>query len=428
MDPRLGNVLAGSVSVPEDGHLESLTGCADGGSVEIVNRMHPVAGPTILTTLMLTACPSADEAEVDTDTIPPPTVSTSDAGVTTQPGSTGEPPACLDDWWSPAWTARARVTVDTDSLDAPLESIAIPLQLSELSELAKPDGFDLRFVGDDGLGLDWELDDWSAASGGVIWVRLEQVAPGVETGFWVYFDHPGASEGDTPAKVWAGWDAVWHLGRAVDGTLVSASEPELTGMNQGTLDMASPLALGRRFPDTADGVIAFEQQTGSLADGWTELSLSLWLSAEYPSDEAWTPGTFLSRGGSIDAGRVLRDPDAQDAGWGAVELDLSFDDGQTVTTHIEIPRAQPVWLAWDFDGDVVRTFLDGALVEEIDVTGSALASGASPLRLGAEQEAFVGLLDELRIDDQSHGTPWYAAQFRAMTFALTSLGEVQRCP
>lgn len=378
---------------------------------------------------LLTGCPSADEAEVDTDTVPTPTVSTSsDAGVTTEIGSTGPKPDCLDDWWDPAWGARARVTVDTDSLDAPLEVIAIPLQLSELSELAKPDGFDFRFVGDDGLGLDWELDDWSAASGGVIWVRLEQVEPGVPTGFWVYFEHPNASQGDSSAEVWEGWDAVWHLGRAVDGTLISASAPELTGTNQGTLDTASPLALGRKFPDTADGSISFDEQTGSLADGWTELSMSLWLSAEYDSDEAWTEGTFLSRGGAIDHGRTLRDPDAQDAGLGAVELDLSFDDGQTVTTHIEIPRGQPVWLAWDFDGDVVRTFLDGVLVEEVDVTGSALASGASPLQLGSEQQAFVGLLDELRIDDQSHGAPWYAAQHRAMTFGFTSLGEVQRCP
>lgn len=116
-------------------------------------------------------------------------------------------------WWDSAWAHRRRIEVGP-ALGEPLVDAVVPVRLDAGFEYgcARADGADLRFVGDDGMVMAHELDEWIVGSTMVAWVRIPSLEPG-GAAFWLYYGNEAASA--EPAEVWSsalGYEVVLHLG------------------------------------------------------------------------------------------------------------------------------------------------------------------------------------------------------------------------
>jgi hypothetical protein len=365
--------------------------------------------------------PVATSVGTSAATVDPPT-----AGTATTTEDTGEA-QCPGDWWDQAWASRARVTIDnagngTSALDVP---VAVRVDLTTLAGVGEG-GFDLRFVGDDGQILPTELERGSDPSLVVAWVRVPEVpSDGTIAGFWLYYGNPDVPRAEDPAAVWAGYQAVWHLSD-VGGTFPSSTSPAVPGMPAGATAAEGRMAGGVGFAGNND-ILDFGAASFPLLNGWGGASLSMWVYFDYADDPTWegSPRRVLERGGGVRNGRTWRE-DHLPPGVGFFQIDFVFEQ-ESAYRRFEIPRQQWHWVVYDYDGGVLRLYLDGELQDTHDVVDSPLTQQEASLSLGGG-EAFSGRVDELRTSYTSRSPDWYALQYASMIGDLVVLGPPQACP
>jgi hypothetical protein len=349
------------------------------------------------------------------------TDSTGAATTGTTTSETGGPSgACPDGWWNSQW--RARVPVDLDHTGDALPRFVVPLGLGDTDlRDAATDGADVRVVDAEGTLLSFESEAWSAGSP-VVWVSIPELVVGTQR-VYVYFGNPEAAPAEDPQDVWNDYEAVWHLAETSDGLLRNSADAPIHGTVQGLAEVTGIVGRALRFEGDMPSRIDFDEASEDLFDGWSAMSLSMWIYPDYDSG-AWANGRFLTRGGPVRNGRVF--PSGQ-PDIGHYQIDFEFDPSGPMYRRFDLPRQTWSWVVYDFDGERLRLYLDGELYDDQPTNGSTLISTEDSLHFGADDQALSGILDEVLITDRSRSASWYAAQHRAMTGDMVTVRPVERC-
>jgi hypothetical protein len=380
---------------------------------------------------------------IDSDT----TTTTTEADASDD-GATTESSVCGTGWWNDAWSRRTRMRfrggvqgVDydgatTDLVDMPVLVVLTPNRIDQ--DAVAPGGSDLRFVDVNGtVVLPHEIERWSPGGTSFVWVRLPTVPYLDDTySFWVYYGNPNAPSNESAEEVWSsGYRGVWHLGEP-DGPLHNSAENLAHGDPGNTAHEASgKIAAARRFGghEAGDQHIPLGPDSAAYFDGWSSFTLSLWVRPDYPDDETWEqdhPGRLLHKGAPMSNGVAIRQENASlPAGEGRGRIRFQFQpDDQGVSPSVVLRRQQWSWIAYTFDGEVVRAFLDGIEVGSDLVSGHALVGGTNTIHFGHTSEALLGALDEIRFADVARSWVWIEAQHRSMTDELLAYSNPESCP
>ncbi len=375
-----------------------------------------------------TSGPTATNPTDPTDPTDPTTTTGPTGG--TDPTDPTDPTAdpCAADWWDPTYVSRIRLTIDNAGNDAAATDFPAPVRVDlnddRFATLA-PDGADLRFVTDDGTVLPHELEPETDAAL-VAWVRLPEIPNGgSQTGLWIYFGNPAATDAQDLAALWEGYQGVWHFAE-VGGEFPSSTMPPIPGTPMGGMAGGGRLGGGLAFSGLADQTVVFGDASSTLWDGWGGMSFSMWVRVDFESDEDWegTTFNFLERGGAMTNGRTWRE-DWLDPGVGHWQIDFHFTQGDSYR-RFDFTREQWHWVVYDYDGGTLRLYLDGEPYDSDDVQDSPLQNSQTPFRLGGGW-AMPGRIDEMRTSYVSRPADWYALQYQAMIGDLLIVGDAERC-
>jgi hypothetical protein len=316
-------------------------------------------------------------------------------------------------------TRRNRVDVRGSMLTESVVEFPLLVQLRAPdfdAGAARADRADLRFYASDQvteLPYDLELVNETGAD---VWVRVPQIASGMDDSIWVYYGSSIATV-QRPEQVWSTeYIAVWHLGADGRDSTANHLDGTFTGTvaTTGIAGLARDLQLGwLEVPDAAplaaigaNGTatwsawakpVAFPSGTSGLIDRRHE--------ATSLDDFRFGP----TSGGDLN-GQVNLDPGAQDLSWGGG----SFTFG-----------------AWQLfamvrEGSTLRASVNGVTMETVMGQGTVHAS-ANPVWLGAgcngcsgtpNGDLMDGVLDEARIESVARSDGWLTAEYLNLTGSL----------
>lgn len=273
---------------------------------------------------------------------------------------------------------------------------------------ASEDGSDLRFVDADGAPLEFELVAFDGTAGDLeAWVRIPALPPEPLTIGMAYGDHVRVDH--DPAATWpAPFAAVWHMNDAGGARDSTVFDRRAEGMNEP--GSAGGGIVGGARDYTFDGNDPQQMCVTQISDldfGTASFSVSLWVFVSASQGQFDMP---FYKGGQL-AGDPGFDFELGTETWGT---DLATADKSTILQLATESAAKGHWAQLVGVVDRVsspprfRAFFDGAMTDQDDITGFGSVSG-KPTCLGGTQ-AFVGLLDEVRIYDGALTPGWVAAE------------------
>lgn len=299
--------------------------------------------------------------------------------------------------------------------------LLVTLNESDLADMQEQ-GADLRFVSSQGALLPYEIDNWQAASGAQIWVRVPTLAADAPTSLTMYWNN-GAAEAQLNGKeVWAdGYQSVWHLNQAPAETALDST---------GNLNSGEPA-----------GVEATTQGAGAIGgaidfdgvDSWIEVahSPSLDITGGAITVSAWA---LIPENQTSDGGLVVK---TDDTGYhyqiGVQNSELAnfrvLTDNQTyLTGRSPLENNRWYYVVGVYDGSNSTIYLNA---HPDNVTGQSgpLKTVTAPLVIGRrslnDDRFFDGIIDEARVSNVARSAAWIRAEFLNVTGELVSLGEIQ---
>jgi hypothetical protein len=351
---------------------------------------------------------------------------------------------CTDElgeaWWDDGFARRRRIDVEPLASAEPLEDVPILVVLDATRidyASAGPDGSSVRFVGEAGAPLAFEIERWDAMGASFVWVGVPRL-DGDGDVLWMYWDHddpPPAPDGSP----WAGYAGVWHLGDGARDSGPSGND----GTASGAIAVEGRIGDGHRLASPTDyvDVGADESLADVFAQGGT---VSAWVLAEdwgpsgygriadKSADESSTDGWSLllaNDGESIETFRFAKGFSTGHAGWSAPQESLRLGAWQHIVVSYDAsaPTNNP------------QLYVDGqpqSLVITNPAGGEAQSDAGRPLRLGNTSEmdpvedsrAFTGILDEVRLERTVRSPTWVTVQVASTTDALLQFGPEERRP
>jgi hypothetical protein len=321
-----------------------------------------------------------------------------------------------------AWTYARDLTVDASATGANLTAdlAGFPLAVtfgSESSELfaqAKPDGSDLRFAGEDGSHLAYQIESWDAtAKRAMVWVRLPVVKAAQIQHIKAYWGRASAADSSSGPAVFRsqdGFQGVWHMASMAD-----ASPNAVQAQDSGTAaDAAGRLGPARAFPNTD----AYATKGAYLALG-NPAPLNL---KGVITLEAWV------KWARRDGHRIIlchgaapgTQPEAQNETVLRIGETLDYRAGTwNGKAHYAMASAPPadsaVWLhlAGVFDGTGWALYRNGVRLASLASDTNGAKPSPGNWRIGAEYAStgvtryFSGSLDEVRINSVARGEDWF---------------------
>ena len=341
-------------------------------------------------------------------------------GVDAGPDEVDAGPTIPPDWYDPAWGARRKLTFDNAPHDQRLDDFPVLVVLSAARidyAAAGVGGAQIRFVDRDGSELAFEIERWDPAGASPVWVRVPQIDAGSSTDYvWLYYDAPGASDGQDPTGVWSSdYRAVWHL----DGDFDDATANGNHGGASDATDGAGSIGGGKEL--TNDRSVVSDHDSLDLDEAVT---ISGWMR---PTSLSHTIGLLSKREGCENEANyalfVRGDDRIQfehyDSGW------RIFIAGTLV-----VDRWQWVAATFDTSADEVRIYLNGSPTSSPMSNTRALRMDGNDIEIGRNGgcggDYMEGGLDEIRIESVARSATWIAAQHRSMTDAYITYGPVER--
>jgi hypothetical protein len=177
-------------------------------------------------------------------------------------------------WYSPAWTSRQEVTIDSNHVDftlsGDLTGFPYLVTLSAANDVfttAQTDGDDILFTDSDGVTkLPHEIELYDAgATTLVAWVRLPVLHSAADTTIYMYYGNPTVASQQQPDAVWDDdFAGVWHLRE--DGS-TSEYEDSTRNDNSGVGGLVSSSDAPDRSTDSIAGYSQdFSQDPGDYID------------------------------------------------------------------------------------------------------------------------------------------------------------------
>ncbi len=370
--------------------------------------------------------------------------------VTPPAGASGVAPTALDDayvvdeggssstvggiWHLPGWHLRRSITFDNTGRGQ-LDSFPVLVRLDPADidyTRTLGSGQDLRFVDSDGTPLDYEIEDWNSGGVSFVWVRVPQIDAGSTTdSIWMYYDNDSASHAQNAAGVWSnGYVGVWHMDQDPGVSQILDSTAYLNHGTAFNMDGSNlqPGAIGDglSFPGTVpnpDYIRIPSDGTDELSIAGTQLTLEAW--AQQTGDNGtWSiiVARQLGTGGS-DSFALFGDQSSPDRVSIVGPDNMTGDPGS-------LPLNQWRYVAGVRDGTNLTLYSAGSQVGQFTGLGSSIATDVNDVTIGAEEngptadptEAWLGMLDEVRISSVARSVDWITAQNASMTDTFAAFG------
>ena len=304
-------------------------------------------------------------------------------------------------WWDTDWLNRTNITFDNTNSAENLTDFPVLVSLTAAEvdfDKIKADGADIRFVDNDGTLLNYEIEAWDdVAETAKVWVKVPQINAGSNTDFiYLYYNNTSASDAQNAAGVWdANHVGVWHMNETGTGTRYDATSNNYDGTPQ-NYDGDEATANGKI--DGADEFDAVNDEISIPVGGsYSTFTTSMWI---YPTNpDSWA--TFIGKdwNNAIDMRGSGAGGDAWK--WGYYESGMGYANSlltQNDWNFVTVVRS----------GSSVTFYLNG------NNDGSTWASANMAfdwIGNDASDEAFGGMIDEVRISNIARSADWIEASY-----------------
>lgn len=308
-------------------------------------------------------------------------------------------------------SAPTEIRFDNTASRSDLEDVPVLVSFDpatfDIGAVGDPE-LDLRFRDPStGADLPYEVERWEAGGEALVWVRVPRIAARSRDSKIVLTLDGRETERIDPTTVWEGFDLVLHDGRR--NASGSNLAPSLVGI--GTVDGAigDGLALARG----RDQRVTFAGG-GALFDGWSQFTLEMFIYPDYPTfDLQGLEPRVLDKGGSLNLGRLISLNGTD--GPIVLQLDLHFTDDDLYPQVYVAPEAWS-YVVLTYDGQRLWLYFDGIYAGLTGAsTATSLVGSSQSFELGDTNNAFNGMLDEVRISQTYRKPDWVYAQYLSMT-------------
>jgi len=343
-------------------------------------------------------------------------------------------------WFDSNWSYSRTLSFDNSTRTENLVDFPILVKLdSSVIDYAKThdQGWDLRFVDQDGSALAHEIEHWDEAGTSYVWVKIPQIdASSSADSIVMYYGNAGvAGSGEDSAGVWSDYRATYHLNEnpGATGTLAD-SAGNFDATNASSTDTAGFIGNAQDFNGIDQSInLGDDRNWINNASGAT---LSIWMNADTTSGFGDLIG--LSRNDPADTGasRITLIRNGDDIQMIARTMDDSSDtvSVSTSTNPLTAGSWHHITGTIDYSSDIdnINIYVDGQLEGTFshDFTLDAIPNtDSSHAAIGSDEDGtdspFDGQLDEARIADQVRSADWISAQYAAMTGNLVDIGFEQ---
>jgi hypothetical protein len=336
-----------------------------------------------------------------------------------------EPPATASQAWGGSSRRRFVAIQATGSEvleDFPVLVRLDPQHIDYAACAAK--GADVRFADRAGTALAHEIEEWNPGGASTIWVRVPKVEK--NAGFYLYY---GGRAAAAPAgDVWPDpYRAVWHFG----GNAKDATARHHDGADVHARFVAGRVGKGAALDSGAKEYVKLGDDT-ALVSGARGVTVSAWV--EHVGTVRDNQDIVIGIGTAKKEGHLSRVSVA-------VSPELGFvGEANPDETRWQVNESAPgtspngEWHYWtvviDVAGKSITLYRDGSqLGAPLAGTWSAQTFPESPsnrVTIGCEEDKtksyFNGVVDELRVETVARSAAWIAAQARAVTGDLLSIG------
>mgnify|MGYP001627774361 CR=1 FL=1 len=275
-------------------------------------------------------------------------------------------------------------------------------------------GYDIIFTAANGSTiLSHQLESYNSATGAIeIWVRFPTLSATTNTEFYIYFGNSSISTDQSSSNVWdSNYKMVLHL----NGDFDDASGNGTDGTNIGTSSTSGKIGLARSYGNNQNDRISIADNGVSPLDITGNITISFWMNAtdfsnlpDIVSKGAWNDGYGIwpSSNGFL---RFQINSDALIAG----------DAVSTNNWHyVAVSRAS--------NGDRV-IYIDGAASASDNSTASFNTSD-DDLFLSTATYSYEGILDEVRISNNTRNSDWIATEYNNQNAPLSFVSQLNAEP
>lgn len=335
----------------------------------------------------------------------------------------------------------AGVNPDTIITDFPL---VIRLNSSTFDfELAQLDGSDIHFAKPDGKPLSHDIEQWDPKSkNGVIWVSLDSVQTGNKEPFIIMKWGLSGSykKPDLSLSVFDttfGFAGTWHLNENPAngiGAIKDRTENGFHGTCAATMNDTNVVS------GICGSALSFDGIDDSIETGLVDItssySLSCWVNIANRADTNECSNLrILIKEPSYTLWYATRDDGVRAEhysgfGW------KGFPQDTPDSVYHKLERGSWYYLTSTFDGDKIRLYINGVIVDStVSIETNPLAS-SNPLFIGGRtyvfpetdstamftvNEFFGGVIDEVRVENRARSAEWiklcYISQLPESNFA-----------
>jgi len=313
-------------------------------------------------------------------------------------------------WWSPEWTIRKKITVDTTAaggaISEPIGSAVVLLRLYDGNfqfGAAREDGSDLRFVAaDDKTPLKFHVERYDGLLyEAYVWVKVPEVKPGAQVSFWMYYGNTGeggAGGPDAKTTYDADTQLVYHFGES------SAAPSDSIGGAHNAEGVGLPVSAA-----AIAGGVRLAGQTGIIIPAAPDL---VWIEGSPATISVWVKPTLLAPNSVLLSRREGNKAFILGLDNGAPYVEVSGAGG-VQRSPAGAPMEVNTWrhLAVTAEGAKLTLWVNG---ESYATLATGLPTLNAPFTLGKEKAAdgaeapasYVGEIDELQIAKIARPVGW----------------------
>ena len=298
-------------------------------------------------------------------------------------------------WYDPDWQYRQEITIDHTNVDADLTDFVLLIDGSNLGSdfwgNVQSDGGDIVLTDAAGNKLDRELVSIDTVAEAMeLHVRVPSLSSTVDTDLFIYYGNVAANEMNDAAGTFSNYEHVYHMNVLDAVDVVSANN----GTNNGDGTITTGI-IGNAHEYDDDGFVDI-----ATIDGTNIRTVSLWYS---PQDRGG--GNFGTILGSNSYNSGIRHVDTNEIGVrsGGGGLVVGSSGSFNVDTHL--------MFSYDSVAGTISLFENGLLQDSNSFSGwhdfEYLISIA-----GDDRRAPDGIVDEVRLSEETRSIEWAAAEYR----------------
>jgi biopolymer transport protein ExbB len=329
------------------------------------------------------------------------------------------------------WSYYRNVTINTKASGANVATAVVKFPVlvrltaadSLLFKNALTNGADVRFAKANGEHLPYQIEQWnSTAKTAAIWVLIDTIKGNDSASYFkMYYGKTGAADSSKGTAVFDtanGFQAVWHLGEAVDATNKDATVNAFDGTPTSMTDVSGIIGNAKAFDGSSSYMNTTGTETGKLA--FSEkgtYTVSTWFYAN-----STTGPNYIVSKGQNHYSLYFR---SSSAGLAICETNTARESAETPVTGLD---SRWVYAVGVRNGETVSLYVDGTLASSTLVSTAATRNTTYTVQLGRRSDNsgsyFNGTIDESQIANVARSADWIKLSYESQkeTATLVKLG------